>query len=251
MHNLGAGFPTRMTKGIPGTWSVLQSVLFYSILGWAGQYPDWWSTLPCGNNSETQARLVINSHVHYRQPLEQILHSLASVGFVEFCRVIVVIGGAGEEQGPSKVGNLTIVRRRLNAGDYTGFDTLHLYRTHVCVDSPGYFYLHDTCLFHPQFVPFFAALEFRNRSNAVLIAPRLSSNIMALGRGVVEAYGTTFGRNISKKEGWVMEKKQLVAGFFGVPEYTRPRVLVGEFITSLACVSLLFPQGRVLHQSGY
>lgn len=36
-------------------------------------------------------------------------------GFIDWCRVTVVIGGAGREEGPLKDGNVTVVYTSLNA----------------------------------------------------------------------------------------------------------------------------------------
>jgi len=138
---------------------------------WADSDISWWATLPCGNNLPTQPRIVINSHVHYKRPLNSALHSLVSVGFRDFCRLLIVVGGKREE-APSKLGNITVAARALNAHD-TGFDTLHLYRTHPDIAAPYYIYVHDTCLFQPSFVPFFSKLpELLGSSSRTILSPR-------------------------------------------------------------------------------
>lgn len=191
----------------------------------------WWALLPCGSNLPIQPKLVINSHIRYHRALTYLMHSLASVGFQDYCRLIIVVGGHKEDE-ISKIGNITIVKRVINAHDYTGFDTLYLYRSHPDIEAPYYFYVHDTCLFHPSFVSFFSALPNRMGSNPQTILypeEKGSSNILAIGKGVVEAIGTTYRFNMTKRQAWLLEVEGEGIRKFGEVKTTQNRMGLGDY----------------------
>ena len=73
--------------------------------------------LPCGADTPDMPRVIVNSHIAYELPLVQLLYSMVSVGFRDFCRVAVVIGGSPPAE-PARLGNITVVRTQFNSFDY-------------------------------------------------------------------------------------------------------------------------------------
>lgn len=169
---------------------------------------DEWN-LPCGGESDG-ARLVVNSHASYGTAVSRLMNSLVSVGFRDFCRVVVVVGGSEADAAPRRVGNLTYAHLSVNAHDYSGLDALHVYRDDPLIRAPYYFYVHDTCIAHPRFVSFFkkelpSAFADGDGAPLLLLPPGLSSNIVALSARYVAVYGDHFHKNMTKKEALDME----------------------------------------------
>ena len=170
----------------------------------------WVRTLPCGLDDATLPRVVINSHAAYARPLEQLLHSRYSVGFTEFCRIVVVVGGSPPAP-PARVGPVTFVHTDVNAHDLTAYTALSDYATHPFIADPAYLYIHDTCLVGPQFVRFLFWMEQHYAQPGagvdVFMCPTPSANILAFGAGIVERLlGAGFvGRNITKSEAILVE----------------------------------------------
>ena len=167
----------------------------------------WMRMLPCGSDDSTFPRVVINSHVKYVRALDQLLHSMLSIGFGDFCRVLVVVAGSARSLPPSRAGPITFVDEALNAGDMTAYNALANYQNHSWVASSSYLYMHDTCLVVPQFVRWFWWMHTHYAEHAassdVFMCPTPSANIIALGAALVPriaADHNIVGVNISKKE---------------------------------------------------
>lgn len=105
--------------------------------------------------------------------------------------------------------------------DVTGLNALSEHRNHPLVAASGYFYIHDTCLFHPGFAFFWEKLKLREtfaNPYTVLSSPLpLTSNIFAFGPGVLGRIGSAFSKNITKLEAQALEQngESLVNAKFG------------------------------------
>ena len=142
---------------------------------------------------------VINSHAAYGKPLHQLLSSLVSVGFTDFCRVVVVIGGSVRDEPPQRRDNIVIVRSVLNAHDYTGLSALYMYREHPMMAAPMYIYMHDTCLTHPRFVAYFNE-SMRLLGGGMLHTNEMGhSNVFALSRRHARGVSAAGHRNTREK----------------------------------------------------
>ena len=165
--------------------------------------------LPCGLDTADLPRVVINSHVAYETPLRQLLHSMVSVGFRDFCRVVVVVGGAPASAEPERLANLTVVRMAQNSYDYTGLDALNVYRGHPLLDAHLFVYLHDTCFVHPRFVTFYSSLATtigaQPKVLELFVPKGYHSNILVFRRAFVKRYGRRYHRDFSKDEALKME----------------------------------------------
>jgi hypothetical protein len=165
--------------------------------------------LPCGADTPDLPRVVINSHVAYERPLRQLLHSLVSVGFRDFCRVAIVVGGAASAAEPERVANLTMVHMAQNSYDYTGLDALNVYKGHPLLDAQYFVYLHDTCFVHPRFVPFFSSLATTLDAEPEvleLFVPRgYHSNIFVFRGAFIKRYSRRYHHEFTKDEALKME----------------------------------------------
>lgn len=193
----------------------------------------------CVADKDDQPRLVINSHGDYSKPLSQLLASLRSIGFVDFCRVLVVVGGSTRDSPPeqSATDGIVYVHKAINAHDYTAFAAIDEYQDHPLVRGLAFLYLHDTCLAHAGFVHFWDSLPEQFRSQpmrAIVPAGYFTSNICVLGRGVVQRFKGAFSRNITKAEAIGMELqgraivKDFGAEFVEAPERTLVRTLLAR-----------------------
>ena len=164
--------------------------------------------LPCGADTPDLPRVIINSHVAYELPLVQLLYSLVSVGFRDFCRVAVVIGGSTAAE-PVRQGNLTVVRTPFNSFDYTGLDALSVYKDHPLLCAENYIYLHDTCFVHPQFVLFYSSLAMtlaaQPHAFELFAAKGYHSNILVFRQAFIKRCGRKYHRNFTKAEALSME----------------------------------------------
>jgi hypothetical protein len=176
------------------------------------------SDRPCGSDSPRAARLVINSHASYRAPRKRLLASLRAVGFEDFCRVLLVVGGARAERAPRRLANLTVATTSAAAFDYTAMGVLRAHSENALVRAPAYLYLPDTSEALPGFAAFFAGLPVALGDAAMLVAPlELDSNILAFGPALLEACGDRFRGNVSsKKDAVFMELRHAIR--CGVPD---------------------------------
>jgi len=155
-------------------------------------------------------RLVVNSHVKYSKPLGDLFQSLLQVHFQEpkphFQEIVVVFGGSSRDIGPytapGKWGELgvTYINSTLNAFDYNALSSLYHYRDHPRVRAHAYLYTHDTVLMTDDFMERFDKLASIIQEDELRIPITPSSNIFALGRKVIESYGTNFDVNLTKGE---------------------------------------------------
>ena len=164
--------------------------------------------LPCGTDTPDLPRVIVNSHIAYELPLIQLLYSLVSVGFRNFCRVAVVLGGSTRVE-PVRLRNLTVVRTPFNSFDYTGLDALNIYKEHPLLSAEYYIYLHDTCFVHPQFVPFYSSLATtlatQPQALELFAAKGYHSNILVFRKTFIKRYGRKYHRNFTKAEALSME----------------------------------------------
>ena len=164
--------------------------------------------LPCGADTPDLPRVIVNSHIAYELPLVQLLYSMVSVGFRDFCRVAVVIGGSPPAE-PARLGNLTIVHTPFNSFDYTALDALHVYDGHPLLAAENYIYLHDTCIVHPQFVLFYSSLATtlaaQPQAFELFAASGYHSNILVFRRRFIKRVGRKYHRNFTKAEALHME----------------------------------------------
>lgn len=170
----------------------------------------------------------MNSHVLYGQAVDQLLLSLLSVGFANFCSLVVVLGGSQLELPPERRGNLTYVETVLNAQDTHALDVLSRYHNHRLVRADAYFYMLDTCLVHVSFLRFFASLPrlFEGNKDGILkppVAAGVQSVILAFGRGVPQKWHDFYHKNISKNEAIIVEQHSALMGRWGKMKFCRPR----------------------------
>lgn len=164
--------------------------------------------MPCGDHGPERPMLVVNSHIAYSKPLHQLLQSLSSIGFAHFCRVLVVIGGSQQDVPPTRRGNITVIRSKLNAHDYTGLSALHVHR--AVVAAPMYVYMHDTCLVHPRFLSYFNESIRLLGDNMFHTNEMGHSNVFAFSYRFVDTYGDAFTRKFTKWEAILMELNHTV-----------------------------------------
>lgn len=91
--------------------------------------------------------------------------------------------------------------------DVTGLNALSEHYNHPLIVAPGYFYVHDTCLFHPGFTLFWDRLRsaFTNPATVLSTKPPWTSNIAAFGYGVLTRIGDAFKHNYTKYEAQTLE----------------------------------------------
>lgn len=178
------------------------------------------SPFPCGEGG-AGPRLLVSSHVAYGKPRDFLLHSLRSVGFQDFCTVVVVVAGAPFEAAPARGGrgerhvfsNVTYLYTTQNAYEWTAINALRLNLRHPLVaDASGFLLVHDTSLFHPGFTNFWASLTaiFAADASAV-VAPDgpFTSSVVAFGSAVAQKLDDAFARNLTKLEALDWELGQL------------------------------------------
>ena len=179
-------------------------------------------------------KLVINAAARNRQPLQQLLFSLLSVGHRKWEDTIVVLGGGGADVPPTRhyVGEfvgvsheatqashamnatLVVVRVAQHSFDYHGYHALWRYRHHRLVAGQGYLYTVDTTLAHPGFPRrlddlgrIFQKPDAKQCSMHVHSVPLPNANLCAFGFGVLLHYGNNFDLpNLSKREAVDIEK---------------------------------------------
>ena len=185
-------------------------------------------SLPCGDPAASRARLVVNSHVLYGQAVEQLLLSLLSIGFADFCSVLIVVGGAPAELPPQRRGNLTYAETVLNGQDMHGLDVLGRHVDHPLVRAQAYLYTTDTVLFHPLFRLFWAKLGgmFEGKEDEILKPPLrrgVQSTLFALGPAVPRAWADFYHKNLSKDDMVITEQHSGEIGRWGTVRHCRER----------------------------
>jgi len=187
--------------------------------------------LPCGDAAATRSRLVVNSHALYTQAVEHMFLSLLSIGFTDFCSVVVVVGGAHAELSPQRRGNVTYAETVLNAFDNHALDALGRYIDHPLVQADAYLYTIDTVLFHPSFRLFWAGLGdmFAGERRDDVFKPPLTHGV----QGSLWAFGSQaprrwaasafYRRNLTKNEAVIAEQHSGEIGRWGVVRHSMER----------------------------
>ena len=172
--------------------------------------------LRCNHTAAEPAfpRLLINSHASYAVPLTQLIDSLASIGFQDFCRIVVVVGGSTADESPVVGASGVMIHTTLNAHDYTALAMVHRHASHVLVAAPVYMLIHDTSLVLPSFLSFWAGLlDFIPRPAVLFMYPEMQSNVFPFRSEYIALYGDAFNKNLTKMQALDSELNGLVQSF--------------------------------------
>ena len=200
-------------------------------------------------------KIIINSHIDYKQPRDKLFESLSTTGF-DFTNVILTLSGSKDDIPPTIENNIVTIYSKNNNYDYNGFDILYRYYDNTLIKNDFYLYLHDTITFSNTFISTIQLLNILltdKPKDSILISSNLHSNICVIGYEVIQNYKYNFSKvSLTKKEaveleikGKVIKNYETILGIknFGSIHHVRERV----FVESKDIYSTGFPRQCFLY----
>jgi hypothetical protein len=156
-------------------------------------------------------KIVINSNINYKKPVQVLLESLCESGFYEFNDVVLVVSQCEDQIGPEIINvneviqdlrlpniEVCVVRMQMNNFDYSGYHALHMYKNDPLIEDEGYLYVLDTSTFDEDFFDKYSDLKPEKGGVVTCFHPH--SNICMIDREVVSNYGDNFSTILTKGE---------------------------------------------------
>lgn len=182
-------------------------------------------------------KLVINSNIHYKNPLKILFESILKSDINDFKNIIVVISQTDEyEPKLTKISEITNIDSDIevitvgnthNSYDYGGFNALWKYKEHHLIKSKTYLYIHDTCEVDSNFWSKTVQINHLLKLYTIVGYGDWSANIIAFTSKLISRYNNTFDTEISKSDavlgemGVMIKYKKLFMGFHSYMGYKK------------------------------